>query len=817
MKYIIKTTSFLITLVILLTGIPVTQVQAALKPVISSSQVKIKKNACSVKKGKKIKLTAKYSKKDITKTGTWKSSKKSVARISKSGVLTTKKAGTTYVTVKYKGKTSKKLKVVVKADTKPAPEPNDTSGKGFTITYNKNSKNTSDKLNGSVTQKITTASGEILKFSTTVTPAKGKKFLGWYDAPTGGNRIYETYKLKDDMTLYAHYTDENTQRVAFVLNCNYGDTYSFMSGRSGLTNHYRDFDWLKQEDLSGPMEYSDADNVKWQHSYLVDDTKDTFAFDDIPVPSIPGYTFDGWYTADLERTSGVGAVVVSSDAKKVEKGSDVPTGITRLYARFTKKLTISFDDLRGGKYDDIVVDTYSSIEDCGQKLPKPNIPGATFVGWTMDPDNHSRNWSYPVITERQVFTNCIEWFGIMCSGCGSVSKHFTDCLMYDKPGCDVYFSSVNDDYHVFEETDHVTLYPVYKFHHVDLSFDPKGGYFELDNVANFNLVFDNEVSSVVQSGVGVYPDKQGGIGSQPYGYFPYPGHEAEPGIAYDEWHYGANRKTMPVVKRDNYVFDKWVYLDDDGNEREFTYATILTENMTIYAKWNPGKSKIYYDPADGTLTKEERDRVGLDITWGYQITTESTIAKDGKQIPIPVSSEGRQFLGWFTKTGDEFTADTQIFGNMDVVAHWGSKADSKPETQKPSTDKDTSANKDTNSNNKNEIVHATDITVTDMDWQPVDKNNNYYTIVYGGKGNQTGLGFTATVLPSTLKYTARNVIWTSSNPNIISVTAGKEVIYSPNWFDYFEFGTDVGDVVLTVTSMDNPSVSFNINVTVIKK
>ncbi len=104
-----------------------------------------------------------------------------------------------------------------------------------------------------------------------------------------------------------------------------------------------------------------------------------------------------------------------------------------------------------------------------------------------------------------------------------------------------------------------------------------------------------------------------------------------------------------------------------------------------------------------------------------------------------------------------------------------------------------------------------------MDWKPVDKNNNHYMIEYSGKGNQTGLGFTATVLPSTLKNTARNVIWTSSNPNIISVTAGKEVIYSPNWSDYFEFGTDAEDVVLTVTSMDNPNVSFSINVTVIKK
>ena len=39
------------------------QVQAASKPVISSSQVKLNKNSCSVKKGKKMKLVAKYGKK----------------------------------------------------------------------------------------------------------------------------------------------------------------------------------------------------------------------------------------------------------------------------------------------------------------------------------------------------------------------------------------------------------------------------------------------------------------------------------------------------------------------------------------------------------------------------------------------------------------------------------------------------------------------------------------------------------------------------------------------------------------------------------
>ena len=40
--------------------------------------------------------------------------------------------------------------------------------------------------------------------------------------------------------------------------------------------------------------------------------------------------------------------------------------------------------------------------------------------------------------------------------------------------------------------------------------------------------------------------------------------------------------------------------------------------------------------------------------------------------------------------------------------------------------------------------------ITDMEWKPVDKTNNHYTAEYSGKGNQTGLGFTANVLPTAL-------------------------------------------------------------------
>ena len=494
----------------------------------------------------------------------------------------------------------------MKANTKPAPKPDDTSGKGFTITYNKNSKNKSDKLKGSATQKIKTASGEILKFSTSVIPATGKKFLGWYDAPTGGNRVYETYKPTSNMTLYAHYTDQNVQQVNFVLGCNYGGTYSFMSenGEDLLQYHWRDYNWLEKK-TDGPMHPNDKGNVIWTHNFEVSGDKSTFTVDDLPVPEIPGYTFVGWYTKDQGKDP------VAMSGEKIDGNTEVSTTIGSLGARFTKKLTISFDDLRGGQYDDIVVDSYKSIKDCGQKLPVPNIPGATFLGWTMDADNHSKGWSKPIITEDSVFLNCIEWYGFMCSDCGSITKHMQDSSKYKTDSCIGCFATTNDDWHVYEETNHFTLYPVYKFHRVDLYFDPEGGYFPYDSYEeNQSLTFEDGIDDWNYNHKTVGKSSNF-IGSQPYDQNPFPGHESDVDGYNSDWYYGTGLRTMPIVERNHYVFDKWVYLDENNREVEFTYDTILFKTMTVYAKWNPGTCFVSYKPTDGTITQAERDRVGL--------------------------------------------------------------------------------------------------------------------------------------------------------------------------------------------------------------
>ncbi|MCI8781759.1 MAG: hypothetical protein HFH70_14040 [Lachnospiraceae bacterium] len=653
-QFISKTIGFMLVLSIILTGIPAIQVQAASKPVISSSQVKIKKNACSVKKGKKIKLAAKYGKKDITKKGTWKSSKKSVATISKTGVLTAKKAGTTYITVKYKGKTSKKLKVVVKANTKPAPEADDTSGKSFTITYNKNSKNKSDKLNGSAKQKVASSSGEILEFSTTVTPASGKKFLGWYDAPTGGNRIYETYKPSGDMTLYAHYTDKNTQTIKYGLGCTYGsEKVSFMSAVGGGPG----YDLIHNVDLVGPMSFDDTNNVRWRHTYEMSG-KDKFVISDLPQPSIPGYTFLGWYTDEQAYDS-----VLDADGDygiKVENGQEIDSSVTRLYARFSKKLTIHLDDLHGGSYPDMVLDTYTSIEDAGYKLPVLDIPGTTFLGWSLTSDLGSGPLEIEVTPDR-FFTNIMFVHGYMCSCDDGKNtyyfKHYRELGEHWITDCTN--DGAYNDLLLFEEVDEITLYPMCKPHNIYLGFDPKGGTFSKTSSDNAGLTIYSEDSGDFKKG---YAYMTSLVSDAPYGGSKYfPGHEGQVG-----WGVGNMRTTMPFVTRNNYSFDGWIM--PDGTK--LTYDTILTENMTLSAKWIPGNCYVMFDPTDGTLTQEERDRVGLDGAWRYKVTTESSVSGSGKQLPVPVSSEGRQFEGWFTKDGEEVTKDTKITKDMTLYARW---------------------------------------------------------------------------------------------------------------------------------------------------
>lgn len=752
----------------------------------------------------------------------------------------------------------------------------------YTITYNVNTDDGS-VLSGPETQDVTeisgvsgSGSGEILKFSTTVTPANGKKFLGWYDAPTGGNRIYETYKPTGDMTLYAHYTDENTQQVTFSLGCNYGgEKVSFMGEYLAQANG--SYEYPSMQGRRGPMDISDPNNIMWKHRYAVNDKK-TVTVDTLPEPYIPGYTFKGWYTSDQN------SYWTRDKGTEVKAGQEIGTDVTVLYARFSKKLTISFDDLHGGTYPDIVVDTYSSIKDCGVKLPVPDIPGVTLDGWHVS----STPGDGMSIKDDYVFGNLIFNQGYEChdSAIGSVdplsvcSKPFRDFRAlaahwkYDHGVS----ASAWADVEFYEETDHITLYPKYAIRRVIFEFDPKGGNFSRTAEANYDLTVYDETEADFKKGFGYQNLSTDGYYGSVEKYIP--GHEGKRG-----WTYSANNCKLPVVSKSNYIFDGWI--TSDGTK--LTEDTWVTANTTFSAKWIPGTCSVMFDPTDGTLTQEERDRVGLDGAWRYRVTTESSVSGSGKQLPIPVSSEGRKFEGWYTKDGEEVTKDTQILKDMTLYAHWGvlpkdlpvtlkfnagggtfvdkgsdgtevnvksktiTRAEAfgqipeledrpgydflgwwvvKPNETEPYTSSSflQQANSSTRVQNamisdEDEILivarwaaieHVSDMIMSDMDWNSVDRDNNQYRIEYNGKDKSTGLGFTATVLSQSVRDEFKNVRWTSSRPDIIYID-GNDTIFSPNYFDSFKFGDNLGDVVLTATSLDNPNVKFDIHVNVYKK
>lgn len=120
----------------------------AKKPVITATQT-------VVSKGTTTQLKASYNKKNVTTAATWKSSNTKVATVSEKGVLTAKANGVTYVTVKYKGKTSNKVKITVTQIRLNKTSIKLAGGKTYTLTAKYNGKTVKPSYKSSNTKVAT--------------------------------------------------------------------------------------------------------------------------------------------------------------------------------------------------------------------------------------------------------------------------------------------------------------------------------------------------------------------------------------------------------------------------------------------------------------------------------------------------------------------------------------------------------------------------------------------------------------------------------------------------------------------------------------
>lgn len=126
--------------------------------------------------------------------------------------------------------------------------------------------------------------------------------------------------------------------------------------------------------------------------------------------------------------------------------------------------------------------------------------------------------------------------------------------------------------------------------------------------------------------------------------------------------------TAPVGKED-YVFAGW-YADPTGQTKyDFTGKKMPAQNITVYAKWVPPTYTVTLYDQDKNKILLGTDSEGNPI---YSLEVAKGAKFDESQVPVITLDEGETFLGWKLQDGTPFNLDTEINRNYELYAHVGS-------------------------------------------------------------------------------------------------------------------------------------------------
>jgi len=111
-----------------------------------------------------------------------------------------------------------------------------------------------------------------------------------------------------------------------------------------------------------------------------------------------------------------------------------------------------------------------------------------------------------------------------------------------------------------------------------------------------------------------------------------------------------------------YLFGGW-YNQPGGAGGEFTASTVVTENTTVYAKWNNYNYTVTFDGQGATTAANPTSK---------PVASPATTVGS---LPTPPKKTGYAFGGWYNQpggAGEEFTASTVVTGNTTAYAKWNS-------------------------------------------------------------------------------------------------------------------------------------------------
>ena len=319
-------------------------------------------------------------------------------------------------------------------------------------------------------------------------------------------------------------------------------------------------------------------------------------------PTKEGYKFAGWYTDTTYET-------------KVDVSKEVFTSNTILYAKWTKETyTITFETNGGTNVESVEVEYLDTVS-----LKTPSKAGYSFVGWYQDKDLTTKFDSTTKLTSN--VTLYAKWEKIVLnvsfntnggSDVETIKVDYNKKLTLPENPTKVGHTfvgwyqdtSLTNEFNVNTSiTKDITLYAKWEINVYKVSFETNSS----TVISDLTVVYNNKVN-LPQT-----PTKEG------------------------------------------YSFVGW-YQDKDLTV-EFDKDTLITSNITLYAKW---VDEIIYT-------------VSFETNGGTEITKISVVENNVIDFTsINPQKPGYEFVGWYIDSAlkNKFDVDTKINSDLTLYAKW---------------------------------------------------------------------------------------------------------------------------------------------------
>ena len=124
--------------------------------------------------------------------------------------------------------------------------------------------------------------------------------------------------------------------------------------------------------------------------------------------------------------------------------------------------------------------------------------------------------------------------------------------------------------------------------------------------------------------------------------------------------------SLPTTTREHYTFVGW-YTNSECTQAAIAGAKI-TQNTTLYAKWEAETFQITLNPNEGTL-KDKSGNVQSTIVFDYEYDSQSSPLSNYYST---ITRDGYEFVGWFTEQsgGEKWTETGSATQKITLYAQW---------------------------------------------------------------------------------------------------------------------------------------------------